>query len=237
MMVCPPTAVASRDRVGDLGIVPRPVRPRETPQIFGSGLVSCAHGDAWIGNWLLCAPGGYLAGLTDAIADIGGRRHSLSDRVGYRGSVAVVEFEHEAQLELYARVEQYLRSAFGDAVSVDQDEPVFFVERAGRSFLVMVPATGPNTAVAMVYTKPAEGFAITPQVEDFLLRRGHERTPFGIVGLEEDDQITVHHVLFGETVTQETLARLLQLLAECCEELEGELESRFGAGPDLRPVS
>lgn len=135
-------------------------------------------------------------------------------------------FEHQDQADLYARVKRYLRHAFGDCVEAVDDEPAFFVELRGRSFLVTVSANGPDTAV-MVYTKLAGGLAITPDVARFLLRRAHEQMPFGALGLQEDDDITVHHVLFGEAVTEKTLRDLLSTLAESCEELEDELDARF----------
>lgn len=148
----------------------------------------------------------------------------------------VMMFDHHSQADLYARVEGYLRQGFADLVEVVEDEPAFFVGVRGRSFLVTVSANGPDTAVT-VYTMVADWLAVTPASARFLLRCSHDQMPFGAVGLREDDQIAVHHVLFGETVTATTLLALLTTLAESCEELEDELDARFRSRqPGPRPV-
>jgi hypothetical protein len=145
-------------------------------------------------------------------------------------------FDHQDQADLYARTERYLRQAFGDVVDAVADQPAFFVELGGRSCLITVLANGPDTAL-MVYTKLGGGLAITPEVARFLLRRSHEQMPFGSLGLQEDDELAVHHLLFGETVTEKTFRDLLSTLAESCEELEEELDRRFRwRPPGPRPV-
>ena len=136
--------------------------------------------------------------------------------------VAVIEFDHQAQEDLYARVGTYLRQRFGDLVAASEDEPAFFVDAGGRSFLITVSANGSDTAV-MAYTKLGGGVAVTPEVALFLLRTAHGEMPFGTVGLNDDNAIVLHHVLFSEAVTEQRLAELLTTLAESCDRLDDGL--------------
>lgn len=55
-----------------------------------------------------------------------------------------------------------------------------------------------------MYNVLGEGLAITPDVAVFLLRKNNE-TPFGTLSLREDGTIGFRHILFGESVTKDTL--------------------------------
>jgi hypothetical protein len=68
---------------------------------------------------------------------------------------------------------------------------------------------------------------VTTDVADFLLRKNHD-TPFGTLSLRDDDAVAFRHILFGESVTKETLSMLVRLMAADSEEIEDELNMRFG---------
>jgi hypothetical protein len=137
-----------------------------------------------------------------------------------------MEFEHQAQEDLYARVPTYLRQGFGELAEPLEDEPAFWLDLGKEQLVVTVDANGPERASVLVYNVLGEGLSITPDVARFLLHKNHE-LPFGSLSLQEDGAIGFRHILFGETVTKDTLSILLRLLAGYSEEIEDELNMRF----------
>jgi hypothetical protein len=138
-----------------------------------------------------------------------------------------MEFEQQAQEDLYARVASYLERGFGETAEPLEDEhPGFIVHLGGHSLLVSVNANGPELASILVFTRVGGGITITPELTTLLLRRSHNNV-VGTVGLNEDDMITVHHLMFGETVTKDTLSRALHMMADYARELDDELTMRF----------
>jgi hypothetical protein len=137
-----------------------------------------------------------------------------------------MEFDQQAQEDLYARVASYLRQAFGELADPLEDEPAFRLDLGKVHLLVAVDANGPEKASVTVYNVVGRGLAITPDLAIFLLRKNHE-TPFGALSLREDDAIAFRHILFGESVTKDTLSMLLRLLAAYSDEIEDELNLRF----------
>jgi hypothetical protein len=84
----------------------------------------------------------------------------------------------------------------------------------------------PRQGVSHRLNVVGRGLAITPDLAIFLLRKNHE-TPFGALSLRDDDEIAFRHILFGESVTKDTLSMLLRLLAAYSDEIEDELNMRF----------
>jgi hypothetical protein len=94
-----------------------------------------------------------------------------------------VEFEQQAQEDLYARVSMLLHQAFGDLAEEVEDHPSFVVELGRVRVLVMVDANGPEKASVMIYKGLGEGLAITAGVAIYLLRKA-EDIPVGDLELE-----------------------------------------------------
>jgi len=136
-----------------------------------------------------------------------------------------MEFEQQPQAELYARVDSYLRQAFGELAELIEDEPAFALSLDRVHMIVKVNANGPEMASVLTYTLVATGLPITLELTTLLLQRNHV-SPFGILGLF-DNRIWLHHVLLGEMVTKDGLAMLLEILADYAMQTEDELNARF----------
>jgi hypothetical protein len=138
-----------------------------------------------------------------------------------------VEFDHQQHWALYDRVGHLLDVEFGDLVDRDPDDPSFFVEVDGVLLIVRVASAGPKTAIT-IYTRPRFEVEVTADVAAFLLQVnfGHS-IPFGNLGLNDEDEITLSHVLMGEGLEDDALVLMLHLIASKMEQIETELESRF----------
>jgi hypothetical protein len=137
-----------------------------------------------------------------------------------------VEFEQQAQEDLYARVSMLLHQAFGDLAEGVEDHPSFVVELGRVRVLVMVDANGPEKASVMIYKGLGEGLAVTADVAMCLLRKA-EDIPFATLSLSDEDHISIRHVVFGEAVTRGNLSMLLRMFAASCGDIEDELTMQF----------
>ena len=137
-----------------------------------------------------------------------------------------LEFEQQAQEDLYARVQLYLRDCFGELAEALDGEPGFIVELGSMRFLASVHANGPQRASVMLLKLVGGGIVIRPSVADYLLRRAHD-LPLITVSLTDDDQITLRQVILGEAVTRENVGMMLRMFAATCEDIEDELTMQF----------
>lgn len=136
-----------------------------------------------------------------------------------------MEFEQQAQQRLHGRVSSYLNDAFGEFAEPISDEPAFTVHLGRVHITVVVNANGPHMASVLAFTPVATGLRITLELATLLLEKNHI-APFGILGLR-NGEIWLHHVLFGETLNNDTLAMLLRILADYAEGTQDELNLRF----------
>ena len=70
-----------------------------------------------------------------------------------------MEFEQQAQEDLYARVTTYLRQAFGELAEPVGDGPDFRLDLGRVHLLISIDANGPEKASVTVYNILGEGLA------------------------------------------------------------------------------
>ena len=138
----------------------------------------------------------------------------------------MIDFEQQAQEDLYARVATYLRQAFGDLAEPTDEDPAFIVELGSVRLLVTVHANGPEKASITVINRLGDGLPITSELATYLLHKSYQ-LPFGRLSLNDDDQIVFAEIVFGEGVTKENLSILLRIMASYSDEIEDELTMQF----------
>ena len=197
---------------------------RSAPAPGGLRLVSAAGcdgpGGVGAGRRLRTAPPVQL----ELVSGREGPRLRLTSRQRYRR--VVMQFEQQAQEDLYARVATYLRQAFGELAEPLEDETAFRLALGRVPLLITVDANGPERASVLMMRRLAIGLPITPDLATFLLRKNHE-VPFGALMLDDEQNIVFRHILLGESVNKEALFMLVRLLACYADEIEDELNMRF----------
>ena len=134
-----------------------------------------------------------------------------------------MEFEHEAHWALYQHVRDLLEREFSPAVTPTGDDPGFVVGVDDTPILVSIAGAGPRTAIT-IYARPAAQIEITPELALLLLRANFDNEiPFGSLGLNPDDAISLSHVLMGEGLDDDGFVLLLHLIASKLEDLESTL--------------
>jgi hypothetical protein len=131
-----------------------------------------------------------------------------------------------AQRELLASTGSQLRSAFGEAVIENPDEPAHFVGLGSIGVRVDVEPAGEDDAIVAVYSWIAQGVAATPEVGLFLAERNAELR-FGALSVDGEGAIILGDALFADGAGEMVLARLVTVLAETADVLDEELRRRF----------
>lgn len=131
-----------------------------------------------------------------------------------------------AHEQLYRRTGGLLRNAFGERVLESPDEPAYFVPLGKIGVRVNVEPVADGDAVIESYSWIAQGLAVTPAIGLYLAQRNVELR-FGSLGVDGEGAIILQHSLFSEGADSIVLERLVRVMAESAEALDGELRERF----------
>ncbi len=133
----------------------------------------------------------------------------------------------DAVPSLHQRTGCQLRAAFGDSVLESPDEPAYFVPRGRIGVRVGVQPAGEDDAVLEVYSWIAQGLPVSPELGLYLAER-NATLRFGLLSIDGEGAIILQHALFREETSEQTLARLVGVMAETADVLDRELLDRFG---------
>jgi hypothetical protein len=136
---------------------------------------------------------------------------------GDDGNVAAVEIEQ--------RVGEWLRAAFGEAVRQARGEPTYFVALGRVGVRVDIVPVGGGDSVVEAYSWIGQGIPITDELGRHLAERNAELN-FGTLSIDGEGAIILGHSLFGDGASETVLTRLVRILAETAEVLDGELQRR-----------
>lgn len=131
-----------------------------------------------------------------------------------------------AQEALLGRTGERLRERFGELVVQSPDEPAFFVGLGATGVRIDVQPFGDDEAVLEAYCWLAQGLRVDAEVGLFLARENVELR-IGSLCIDGENAILLQHALFTDSLTTDTLERVVRLLAGLGEQLESELRSRF----------
>jgi hypothetical protein len=137
-----------------------------------------------------------------------------------------MELDHKAQEDLYARVASYLKQAFGELAEADPDQPVFVLGLGRIAMRIGASSIGDAGAVVDIWTWIGHGITVTPDIALHLVRKNGQLR-FGALGLDSDGDILYDHALLDESVSKDSLARIVRVMAASAEELDDELTMRF----------
>lgn len=103
----------------------------------------------------------------------------------------------------------------------------FFVPLGRNGIRVNVKPVGTDNAVIDAYSWIGRGLEITPELAMFLAER-NSQLRFGALGIDPEGDVMYQHSLFPESISKVVLERLVQLMAMTADELDDELNGRFG---------
>lgn len=129
-------------------------------------------------------------------------------------------------VSLYEQAGKWLRRSFAGEVSEAEDESAYYVARGRIGVRVQVTPVGDEDVVLEAYSWVAQGLHVTPEVGLYLAERNAELR-FGALEVDGEGAIILGHTLFADGAGEVVLVRLVEVLAETAEALDGELRRRF----------
>jgi hypothetical protein len=137
-----------------------------------------------------------------------------------------VQFENEAQRQCYERVKGYMRQMFGEQVAVDPDTPQLRLGMGSALIGVMVGARDDHAVVSVISYPITE---VEPSLElyQYLLHQNSQMY-YAAFGIDDANDITLGHDLYGDTLDKEELEWALAAVAGVSDQYDDEIKQRWG---------
>lgn len=133
---------------------------------------------------------------------------------------------NEAEHRALDFVVDTLRAAYGEDDVKGTERGVFFVRGGPNAIRVRVTPISGDAAIVDVYTWVGHDVEVTDDLCRYLLDR-NTQIRFGKASIDRDGDILLEHSLFPEQLSATVLLRLVELVAELADQVEGELRKRF----------
>ena len=138
----------------------------------------------------------------------------------------IVELKTAAHERCFAMMSTYLKQAFGDLAEAEDESPTLSVELGRLYTYVTAQAVGEDDASVAIYSYPAAGMNLTPEVMRRLLEMNAEYR-FGSLCLDEDGDIFFKQQLPADGLTKGALTTVVKLVSRSSDEIADELAMRF----------
>jgi Putative bacterial sensory transduction regulator len=138
-----------------------------------------------------------------------------------------VEIEHEAQKELFTRIEGYLRQSFGELVDpAEQGRPGFWLMMGRIPLAVCAYPMAPTRQLWDITSFLGQEINVNEDVMKFLLTKNSSYR-FGTLYLDDEEGIRFDHSLVGESTTKDSLALVQRLMSRTVDDIDDALNMQF----------
>jgi len=141
-----------------------------------------------------------------------------------------MEFQSQAQQEIYQKIEPWMKEMFGIFFKKREDAPYFGVNIGSAFVHVGVQPWGADNVTITTRAYVAVNVEINPDLMLFLLRE-NDKMRFGAFGLDEDNDIFFEHTIPGLTCDIESLKSSVLAVGYAVDQYDGQIVSRWGGVP------
>lgn len=139
-----------------------------------------------------------------------------------------MEFESEAQREVYERVARWMRELYGEEFTRELDGvPGIGLAFGSATAYTVVTPRGEDDAVVKVYSLVVTDVQPEPDLMHFLLTKNVQFV-IGRFGLDEDDDIVFYHALRGSSCDKEMLRHTVRVVIRTADQMDDEIVARWG---------
>ena len=138
-----------------------------------------------------------------------------------------MEFETQAQQEVYERIEPWMKEMFGIFLKKREDAPYFGVHVGSAFVHVGVHAWQKDSATITVRAYVAVDVDSTPELMEFLLLE-NDRVRFGAFGLDQAHDIFFEHTIVGTTCDIEDLKNSVLAVGYAVDQYDDQVIARWG---------
>lgn len=139
-------------------------------------------------------------------------------------------FANEYVHATFVRIGLYLREAFGDAVSADDDSRVLRVRRGSAEVLVTVLPWGAREAIVRARACLLRAVHIDCELTEFLVRE-NSRLTFGGYSIDADDSVWLEYSMLGSTCDREECWAAIEAIAATADTVDDSIAARWGGSP------
>jgi hypothetical protein len=138
-----------------------------------------------------------------------------------------MEFETQAQQEVYEKIEPWMKEMFGIFLKKREDAPYFGVHVGSAFVHVGVHPWEKNNATLTTRAYVAVNVEITPELMEFLLRE-NDTMRFGAFGLDKDHDIFFEHTIVGTTCDIEDVKSSVLAVGYAVDQYDDQIVARWG---------
>ena len=141
-----------------------------------------------------------------------------------------MEFETQAQHDVYQKIEPWLKEMFGIFFQKREDAPYFGVNIGSAFVHVGIQPWGADNATITARAYVALNVDIHPDLLLFLLRE-NDKMRFGGFGLDEDNDIFFEYTLPGLSCDAGELKSSVLAVGQAVDQYDDQIVSRWGGVP------
>ena len=146
-----------------------------------------------------------------------------------------MEFETNAQQEVYEKIEPWMKELFGIFSKKREDAP-FFGVNIGSSFVhVGVHSWGEDDATITVRSYVVTSIEINQELLEFLLVE-NDSMRFGAFGMDKDKDIFFEYTLIGSTSSIEDIKDAVLAVGYTADKYDDQIIQKWGGEPVTQEI-
>jgi hypothetical protein len=138
-----------------------------------------------------------------------------------------VEFQSDAQKEVYEKIKPWMKEIFGEFASVSETAPTFGVMIGSAYAQTGVYPWGKDDATITTRSYVVTGAELTPELMLFLLTE-NDRVRFGAFGVDSDKDIFFEHTMVGSTCDKEELRASVKAVIMSADDADDKIVAKWG---------
>ena len=141
-----------------------------------------------------------------------------------------MEFNTNAQKEIYEKVMPWIKELFGIFARAQEDAPYFGLNVGSAVVHIGILPWGEHDAVIKTRSYVLRSPELTPELLHFLLRE-NDTMRFGAFGIDEEGDVFFEYSIQGSTCTIESLKAAVLAVGYTSDQYDEKLADRWGGQP------
>jgi hypothetical protein len=138
-----------------------------------------------------------------------------------------IQFQTEAQKNIYEKVVAYTKELFGEMARFKEDAPVFLLDMGSAFVRVAVFPWGDDDAFINARSWVICGAEVVPELMHFLLRQNDDMR-FGAFGMDSDNDIFFEYSVVGSTLDKPELKACVLAVLMTADRYDDQIQQRWG---------
>jgi hypothetical protein len=138
-----------------------------------------------------------------------------------------MKFESKAQQETYEKIEPWMKELFGQFVTTDADQPLFWVNIGSTWVGVGVMPWADNGSIIFARANVVSGANLNQDLLQYLLNQ-NDHMYFGGFGIDDAGDIFFQHTIIGNTAQKEELRATATSVVLMADKFDDQIVNAWG---------